>query len=157
MLSNYWLDGLGAVENGGPKAMFGLGSKEGSWRVGHQGRDGMYYEERHDGTWRRLELDGEMLVGRAHHVIYFGSRADWNSRPEWARARRDEIIKRIKSRFAIPDYEYQGEDILDEDDRVLLIAAAGGLSVDGCSWAGCKNRALKSKRLCVDHANRNAL
>jgi hypothetical protein len=37
--------------------------------VGHDGRDSVYYEELHDGAWRRLAIDGEMLTGGAHHVI----------------------------------------------------------------------------------------
>jgi hypothetical protein len=117
----------------------------------------MYYEELHEGEWRRLDIDGEMLVGPAHHVIYFGSRASWSQKPEWARGRRDEIIGRIKSASPIPDYEYQGEDVLDDHDRDLLIAAAGGLSSERCTWMGCTNLALKSKRICVLHATRDAL
>lgn len=77
------------------------------WRVGHRGRDGMYYEERHGGAWQRIDLDGEMLTGRAHHVIYFADAASWSGYPEWARHRRAEIVARIKSRFREPDYEYQ--------------------------------------------------
>ena len=72
------------------------------WRVGHVGRDAMYYEEFRDGTWHRIEIDGEMLVGKAHHVIYFASLRF----PEWASERRDEIIGRIKSEFHPPEYEY---------------------------------------------------
>lgn len=78
------------------------------WRVGHQGRDMMYYEEWNDGGWQRLVIDGEMLTGRAHHVIYFASPERWQSYPKWARLRRDEIIARIKSEFREPDYEYSG-------------------------------------------------
>jgi len=81
------------------------------WRVGHQGRDRMYYEERHHGGWQRIEIDGEMLTGTAHHVIYFASPERWQSYPEWARHRRDEIIDRIKSAFRPPDYEYYGENM----------------------------------------------
>ncbi len=80
---------------------------EKSWRVGHCGRDLMFYEERDNSTWRRLEIDGEMLVGPAHHVIYFASPETWQGYPVWARHRRDEIIARIKSRLCEPDYEYQ--------------------------------------------------
>lgn len=76
------------------------------WRVGHRGRDRMYYEERHEGSWRRIGIDGEMLTGRAHHVIYFANPDTWQRYPEWARHRRDEIIARVKSRFREPDYEY---------------------------------------------------
>ena len=82
---------------------------EGGWRVGHRGRDCMYYDEWRDGTWQRIEIDGEMLTGRAHHVIYFASPERWRSYPEWARDRRDEIIARIKTAFREPDYEYYGE------------------------------------------------
>ena len=80
-----------------------------NWRVGHRGRDMMYYEEKRDGTWQRLEISGEMLMGRAHHVIYFDSPGRWQSYPDWARSRRDEIIARIKSEFREPDYEYHGD------------------------------------------------
>jgi hypothetical protein len=81
---------------------------EGDWRVGHRGRDAMYYEEFADGAWRRLEIDGGMLCGRAHHVIYFVS----THFPDWAAGRRDQIVARIKSEFCPPDYEYyeQAED-----------------------------------------------
>lgn len=77
------------------------------WRVGHQGRDQMFYEEKVGGLWQRLEIDGEMLMGRAHHVIYFASPEVWRSYPEWARERREEIVARVKSVFREPDYEYQ--------------------------------------------------
>lgn len=76
------------------------------WRVGHVGRDMMYYEEWVDGKWERLSLDGEMLTGRAHHVIYFASKASWARYPEWARDRREEIIRRVMNDFREPDYEY---------------------------------------------------
>jgi hypothetical protein len=76
------------------------------WRVGHTGRDMMYYEEMHGGEWRRIKIDGEMLTGRAHHVIYFANAERWRSYPEWARHRREEIITRIKSQFREPEYEY---------------------------------------------------
>jgi hypothetical protein len=80
------------------------------WRVGHQGRDRMFYEELRDGTWERIDVDGEMLTGRAHHVIYFASPERWQAYPEWARGRRAEIIARITSEFREPDYEYHGLD-----------------------------------------------
>jgi hypothetical protein len=82
---------------------------ERGWRVGHQGRDCMYYEEWRAGTWQRLEISGELLTGPAHHVIYFDSPRRWLEYPEWARHRRDEIIARIKEEFGQPDYEYYGD------------------------------------------------
>jgi hypothetical protein len=78
------------------------------WRVGHIGRDRMYYEEFRDGTWQRIEIDGEMLMGKAHHVIYFASPEAWKKYPAWAQGRRAEIITRIQSEFTPPDYEYYG-------------------------------------------------
>lgn len=81
-----------------------------TWRVGHTGRDMMYYEERDGLSWRRLDIDGEMLLGRAHHVIYFRSATDWTRYPAWAHGRRDEIIARIKQEFREPDYEYSGDE-----------------------------------------------
>ena len=77
--------------------------------MGHQGRDEMFYEESGKDGWQRIRLSGEMLMGRAHHVIYFDSPQAWLNYPEWARHRRDEIITRIKSVFRAPDYEYQGD------------------------------------------------
>lgn len=78
------------------------------WRVGHRGRDQMYYEEFHQGAWKRIEIDGEMLTGRAHHVIYFATPERWLEYPPWARDRRAEITARITSEFREPDYEYHG-------------------------------------------------
>ena len=76
------------------------------WRVWHSGRDLMHYSELRDGKWATLEIDGEMLTGKAHHVIYFRTPSKWDSYPEWARPRREEIIGRIKSEFKAPGYEY---------------------------------------------------
>ena len=76
------------------------------WRVGHRGRDMLYYEEWRDGAWRRLEISGELLTGPAHHAIYFDSPQRWQTYPEWARQRRDEIIGRITSELRPPDYEH---------------------------------------------------
>ena len=122
-----------------------------TWRVGHRGRDSMYYEELVEGEWRRLDLGGEMGV-QPHHIIYFGSKEQWRLGPEWTHGRRSEIISRIKSAFPIPEYGYEGEAVLDERDRQSLIAAAGGLSADLCCWAGCAQHALAGKMVCVYHA-----
>jgi hypothetical protein len=70
----------------------------------------MYYEELRDGTWERIDVDGEMLMGRAHHVIYFASPERWQAYPAWAHGRRAEIIERITSEFREPEYEYHGLD-----------------------------------------------
>jgi hypothetical protein len=80
------------------------------WRVGHRGRDMMFYEEFRDNAWQSIDIDGEMLTGRAHHVVYFKSTEDWENYPGWARHRREEIVARIKSQFRPPDYEYFGDE-----------------------------------------------
>lgn len=68
----------------------------------------MYYEERHGFRWERIDIDGEMLMGEAHHAIYFATPERWLTYPAWARDRREEIIARITSEFRPPDYEYYG-------------------------------------------------
>jgi len=75
---------------------------EGTWRAGHLGRDTMYYEEVRDGEWLQISIDGEMLIGRPHHVIY----TTHVTFPVWAEGREDEIWGRIKSQFPESDYEY---------------------------------------------------
>jgi hypothetical protein len=127
------------------------------WRVGHIGRDGMYYDELRNGRWRRLRLDGEMLMGRAHHVIYFRNCAEWKSYPEWAQGRRDEIVDRIKTAFRMPDYEYDGEAILSESDAVAILESAGGLSKELCKQAGCSRRAIRRRVFCIYHAFQSEL
>jgi len=81
---------------------------EANWRVGHRGRDQMFYEERVNGHWLRIEIQGEMLLGEAHRIIYFASNEQWQAYPEWARQRRTEIIARVKTQFHAPDYLYYG-------------------------------------------------
>jgi hypothetical protein len=49
-----------------------------------------------------------MLVGPAHHIIYFASEEAWQEYPAWARDRRPEIVARIKTEFCPPDYEHHG-------------------------------------------------
>lgn len=50
-----------------------------------------------------MPIDGEMLTGRAHHVIYLS----WLTFPDWAKGRETKIVERIKREFHEPDYEYQ--------------------------------------------------
>lgn len=98
-----------ASSTGGARRQSESADRERGWRVGHRGRDGMFYEEWREGAWQQIEVQGEMLTGRAHHVIYFDSPERWQRHPAWARDRRDAIITRIKSEFRVPDYEYQGD------------------------------------------------
>lgn len=130
------------------------------WRVGHRGRDQMFYEELRDGTWERIEIDGEMLTGRAHHVIYFAGPDAWRAYPEWARERRDEIIARVKSRFREPDYEYQGggarpRAILPphshRDGSILPMLAFLVAIAAACFWFAAKGVKDGETRLPVKH------
>ena len=77
------------------------------WRVGYQGRDEMFYEERIEGKWQRITIDGAMLCGKAHHVIYLPTQEQWQAMPQWTQDRQDDIIARVKQAFAPPGYECQ--------------------------------------------------
>lgn len=77
------------------------------WGVEHQGRDSFLYKEPVAGRVEQIRVDGEMLDGTPHHVIYFPSEGEWNRRyPRWAQGRRTEIIGRITGELRPPDYEY---------------------------------------------------
>ena len=103
------------------------------WRVGHQGRDRMYYEERRDGAWQRLDIEGEMLTGEAHHAVYLAAPDRWRFYPDWARDRREEIVARIRSEFREPDYIYGGE--LGGAPPVARAGAHKPVPHDGQPWA----------------------
>ena len=124
-------------------------SNDGSWRVGHVGDHAVYYEERAGDAWRRLELESE--PADSGHVIYVGTKAQWESEPGWVQGRRVEILRRIRSVLPVPRYEYVGDDILHDDDWAALIREAGGLADYECGWAGCKSRALKNRAFCPRH------
>lgn len=81
------------------------------WRVRHDGRDGIYYEEIDDhGAWRRLSIRSEIIPeGVSHHCIYFPSPSKWSEFPEWAQGRRSEIISRMKEVYSEPKYNYAEE------------------------------------------------
>jgi hypothetical protein len=51
--------------------------RESEWRVGHEGRDAMYCEQRHDDTRQRIRSDGDTLMGRTRHPISFASSVAW--------------------------------------------------------------------------------
>jgi len=96
----------------------------------------MYYEELQQGAWERIDIDGEMLMGPAHHVIYFATPERWLTYPAWARDRRDEIIARITSELRQPDYEYHG----------LTVAAAPSAVESNVSPAAVSARMDVSQR-----------
>jgi hypothetical protein len=128
----------GRTGSGGPPPLLGR-----DWRVGHRGRDPILYEEWADGAWRQIEINAEMLMGRAHHVIYFGSPEEWAKYPDWAHERRTEIIARIKSKFHPPDYEYHGEPISNVAEAGMSpnpnpdpsVAVVKARSQEGSRWA----------------------
>jgi len=77
------------------------------WVVEHSGRDRIVYREQVGGRLEDFQLDGEMLMGTPHHVIYVPGEARWEqTAPAWARGRREEIVARIRSRLREPGYEY---------------------------------------------------
>lgn len=47
--------------------------EERGWRVGRQGRDQLLYDKLREGKWERIDVDGAILEGTPHHVIYLSS------------------------------------------------------------------------------------
>jgi hypothetical protein len=79
------------------------------WTAEHHGRDRIVYRELVGGRLEDLEIDGEMLGGTPHHVIFVPSEEKWErTSPAWARGRRAEIFSRLRSRFRAPGYEFAG-------------------------------------------------
>lgn len=75
------------------------------YRVDHEGRDNIFYEERVGDKSRRLTIEGEMLV--PGHAVYVPDDKEWRERmPEWARDRKAEIIARIKEELGTRDHEF---------------------------------------------------
>jgi len=72
--------------------------------VGSQGNDSAFVDVRR--YLQQCSSTEWNAPGRAHHVIYFATPERWREYPEWAKARRDEIIARVVSEFREPDYEY---------------------------------------------------
>ena len=76
------------------------------WRTRSLGRGGISYEELIINKWCKIEIDGEMLVGKINKVIYFKTEKEWTSYPEWAQ-NRTEIIGRVKMDFPPNNTEYE--------------------------------------------------
>ncbi|MFD2587241.1 hypothetical protein ACFSQJ_09890 [Croceitalea marina] len=77
-----------------------------NWKVSKKGRDAISYEQKVDGEWKSIEIDGELLLGKINHVIYFKSEGEWTDYPKWAQ-NRSEIIRRIKMVFPPTRTEYE--------------------------------------------------
>ena len=77
------------------------------FRVIHHGRDSIRYDELCGGQLRSIEFGGEMLIG-APHVVYLPPPSTWpHTVPEWARDRRDEIVRRIQQELGTTKYSYE--------------------------------------------------
>ena len=79
------------------------------WRVGHKGRDSMFYDELIDGAWERVEIDGEMQGGSdyPHHIVWFPNEEQWAKLPHWTLGRREEVFRRVQEELKPPRYEYE--------------------------------------------------
>lgn len=76
------------------------------WNVYRSGRNGITYTQKVDGKWKRIEVDGEILLGKVSHVIYFKTKNEWTEYPQWAQNRM-EIINRIKLKYPTSQTEYE--------------------------------------------------
>ncbi len=76
------------------------------YRSGHRGRDEVFYQELFAGATRELVIPGEMTVG-GPHLVYVPSDREWYEQmPEWARARKVEILSRMKEELGARDHEF---------------------------------------------------
>ena len=78
------------------------------WRTRPLGRDSIYYYEKINNEWKRIEISGEMLVGKMLKVIYFKNEKNWTEYPEWAHNRK-EIIRRVKMDYPPEQTEYEND------------------------------------------------
>ncbi|MEM6718530.1 MAG: hypothetical protein AAF611_04355 [Bacteroidota bacterium] len=75
------------------------------WRAQPIGRDSILYQQKIKNEWKEIQIEGEMLVGDIHKIIYFKTEQDWAAYPEWAQ-NRTEIIQRIKIDYPPHSTEY---------------------------------------------------
>lgn len=80
------------------------------WRVRNLGRDIISYQEKINGEWKKIEIDGEILMGEKSKVLYFKSEKKWSEYPEWAK-NRAKIIERVKLKFPEKYNEYENSEI----------------------------------------------
>ncbi len=78
------------------------------WYVEHNGRCGIFYYELYSLKIKKIFIDGEILIGIPSYVLYIPNDDDWlNNYPNWASSKKEEIIKRIKTKFKEPEYSYE--------------------------------------------------
>jgi hypothetical protein len=81
--------------------------KRSGWNVRLSGLHALSYCEVVDSKAEEVVIDGELLVGKPHHVLYIYGASEWDRRyPEWARGRRDEILQRIRSKCPDSGYSF---------------------------------------------------
>lgn len=78
------------------------------WRVRRKGRGGISYEQKVEGKWEQIEVDGELLLGKINLVLYFETEIGWTKYPKWAQ-NRNEILSRIKSKFPPKTTDYEND------------------------------------------------
>ena len=77
------------------------------WNIRHDGLHVIRYSEFVRLNIEEIVIDGEILVGTPHHALYIYGPAEWDRRyPDWAHGRRDEIVRRIRSKCPDSEYEY---------------------------------------------------
>jgi hypothetical protein len=77
--------------------------KKRGWKVKKGGNSKQEYLELDGNNWRSITFDCEMYskVVPRHAII---TSKDWGIYPEWAQAKKDEIITRLKSALKDPAY-----------------------------------------------------
>ena len=77
------------------------------WRTRPLGRDNILYQEKIEGEWKGIKIDGELLLhGKVSRIIYFKTDSEWVEYPKWARDRK-KIIQRVKINYPPQRTEYE--------------------------------------------------
>ena len=78
-------------------------SKRG-WRIKARGAGAFAYEEKRQGIWVGFTMDELTDYREPPHHLQIMCSARWSEYPDWAHARREEILRRIRSELKEPDY-----------------------------------------------------
>jgi hypothetical protein len=87
--------------------LYRVSVRRAGWNIRHDGLHVIRYSELLGSKVEEIVIDGEMVHGTPHHVLYVPAAPEWDQRyPDWARGRRDEIVRRIRSKCPDSEYSY---------------------------------------------------
>jgi hypothetical protein len=87
--------------------LYRVSLRRSGWNVRHDGLHVLRYSQVVGSKVEEIVIDGAIMPGTPHHVLYVPAAPEWDQRyPEWARGRRDEIVRRIRSECPDSEYSY---------------------------------------------------